>query len=63
MDDLFSYSPLDMSADDFWTLVGAVFFLFGIKAAADDSPHFPSFLGLILALSSALFIFWIRFWR
>lgn len=43
MGDLFDYSPLDMSAPDFWTIVGIIAFLIGVKMAADDSPACPSY--------------------
>lgn len=63
MGDIFDYSPIDMSSEDFWTLIGAVAFVFGIKLAADDRPEFPSYYGLVLSLSSGLFMAWIRFYR
>jgi hypothetical protein len=63
MGDIFSYSPLDISADDFWTLIGVFAFLFGIKLAADDSPSLPSHYGLIFSLSSSLFVLWIQFYH
>lgn len=63
MGDIFDYSPLDMSAADFWSLVGLIAFMIGIKLAADDSPSFPSYYGLIFSLSSGLFVWWIRFYH
>lgn len=63
MGDLFDYSPLDMSAPDFWTIIGIIAFLIGVKMAADDSPACPSYYGLIFSLSSTLFVMWVRFYH
>lgn len=63
MGDLFDYSPIDMSSEDFWTVIGAVAFLCGIKLAAEDRPELPSYYGLVFSLTSSLFVMWIRFYR
>jgi len=61
--EIFDYSPLDMSASDFWSVMGAIAFLVGVKLAAEDSPSCPSYYGLIFSLSSTLFVMWIRFYH
>ncbi|MDD3020049.1 MAG: hypothetical protein PHX61_03595 [Alphaproteobacteria bacterium] len=63
MGDLFNYSPVDLSPDDFWSLIGGFAFLVGLKLAADDSPHLPSYYGLIFSLSSGMFVFWVRYYH
>lgn len=63
MGDIFNYSPIDMDPDDFWSIIGIVAFLIGLKLAVTDSAAIPSYYGLILSLFSSLFVIWIRFYH
>jgi len=63
MADLFNYSPINMDPADFWSILGIVAFLVGLKLAVTDSSSVPSHYGLIFSLSSSLFVVWIQFYH